>query len=611
MNRTIRSRKTVFFLIFALLSSVSLTLQFEGMPVTIFHLVPFSAAWAVGMIAVLLGYPALFRVPRALAHPPLWCLAALFAAVVTLAQSFAENGTMALLTQSPAALAHACLFLLGRIPLYYMGMALLTHALRPGTFAPTPGKQSPPALRAFSCLFHSKSILPLACLLLLFWLPYYICTFPGTVSNDSITQLKEIFGIKPLSAGNPMAQTFLLWAFCGLGQMLKSADAGVALYCAVQGVAMAFLLAYTLRMLPRFSAPRWLCLLSFAFFALCPVFPIFAFCVGKDTNFAMATLYFSLMVWALLTQPRDAKTQPRLTAGLCLSAAGLTLLRNPGIYLAVFTLVLLWIACQKRVGLAKLFTAPLFALLSVMLIWAGLHFALIPLAHIEPMPETENYSLPLQHVARVIASQPESLTPEEEKALAGVLPLEHIKAAYNGELSDPVKDLWNPQATQAEKDTFFQTWRALLIKHPATCFSATFHNTYGYLCPGYVSTIKPTLLLGKQAHTTEIDPYFSFSINPLSAPLKAGTDALLSGPLRLILAPGLYGWLTLFALCTLVFSTQKRLLLPALPALFAFAGCLLSAVNGYFRYALPLYFCAPLLMALCACALNQKRSDCP
>ena len=36
----------------------------------------------------------------------------------------------------------------------------------------------------------------------------------------------------------------------------------------------------------------------------------------------------------------------------------------------------------------------------------------------------------------------------------------------------------------------------------------------------------------------------------------------------------------------------------AVPALFTLGGCLLSAVNGYFRYAMPLYLCAPLLLWL-------------
>ena len=49
--------------------------------------------------------------------------------------------------------------------------------------------------------------------------------------------------------------------------------------------------------------------------------------------------------------------------------------------------------------------------------------------NIAPMPESENYSLPLQQVARVAAGG--GLTEEQAEAVAGVLPVEELKEAYN------------------------------------------------------------------------------------------------------------------------------------------------------------------------------------
>ena len=93
------------------------------------------------------------------------------------------------------------------------------------------------------------------------------------------------------------------------------------------------------------------------------------------------------------------------------------------------------------------------------------------------MPATENWSLPLQQVARVAATHP--LTDEEAAAIDGVLELDKLAESYNGELSDPVKDLWRKDSTKEQTDGFFGTWRSLLRKYPLTCLSATFHNTYG------------------------------------------------------------------------------------------------------------------------------------
>ena len=443
------------------------------------------------------------------------------------------------------------------------------------------------------------------------WLPYYICTYPGVVSNDSITQLKQILELEPLSNGNPVFQTFLWGAFVKLGQWVGSADAGVALYCCLQAILMAMLVGRTLQEMSRGGAPRYLLMGSMGFFAFCPVFPLFAFCVGKDTNFGMATLFLALLVWQFLQLEKGAKASVWFTIALCVAAALTLLLRNPGAYLAMLTLVLVlvWTLFQKDGRQSKRWVAPAYALGVTGVLWLVMHLALMPSLNALPMPETEEYSLPLQQVARVVASQGDSLTAQEREAIDAVMDIEALQAAYQGELSDPVKLLWKESAPPAEKSRFFQTWLSLVGKYPATCFSAFFHNTYGYVCPGYLSAIKPTLLIGKQGHTTDTEGLFPFSVNPRSEKLKDAMDGVSRNDiLCVLLSPGLYGWIAVFVLAVLLGSRHKRLLLAAVPALFSLAGCMLSAVNGYFRYAMPLYFSAPLLLALAAQALALQRS---
>ena len=188
-----------------------------------------------------------------------------------------------------------------------------------------------------------------------------------------------------------------------------------------------------------------------------------------------------------------------------------------------------------------------------------------------------------------------------------MLPVDELKAAYNGELSDPVKDLWYADATEEQKAAFWPAWLSVLRSNPMTCVSATFHNTYGYLYPGYVSTIKPTLIIGNHSsRTANVAGYFDYTVNPLSSRLKAFTEALNTNALyRIVISPGLYGWLTLLAAAWLMRGRDRRSLLCAVPALFTLAGCMLSAVNGYFRYAMPLYLSAPLLIWL----MQQHKAE--
>ena len=137
------------------------------------------------------------------------------------------------------------------------------------------------------------------------------------------------------------------------------------------------------------------------------------------------------------------------------------------------------------------------------------------------------------------------------------------------------------------------------LKHPATYASATFHNSYGYLLPGYVSTIKPTFLLGMQGRTTLIDGAFDFTVNPRAEALRTALQSLFQyAPFRLLTAPGAYGLIALFAFAAVLGLQKRANAICMLPALITLLGCLGSAVNGYYRYAMPLYFAAPVLLAL-------------
>ena len=96
------------------------------------------------------------------------------------------------------------------------------------------------------------------------------------------------------------------------------------------------------------------------------------------------------------------------------------------------------------------------------------------------------------------------------------------------------------------------------------------------------------------------NPSETISAETTQRVLEAFTDRLAQNPLyRLAVSPGLYGWVALMSAVWLLRGNRGRLLC-AVPALFTLAGCLLSAVNGYFRYAMPLYLSAPLLLWLVA-----------
>ena len=522
-----------------------------------------AAVWAMALacVSILFGRKGRFR------PVGLWVAAAGFAGVMTLARSFGLQGDTGWISaHKPQALLYFVGCLLLGFSVSKLGLELLS----------SPSGNGKCSLKAPAW----------AGLFLLCWLPWYICLFPGTVSNDSISQMRMIFGLDPLSGANPIVQTGLVALFCRIGTAVNNPDAGVALYCLVQGILMALLAgSVTAEWTGNLKWP------VFALFAFCPVFPVFAFCVGKDTNFAMAVLWLSLNLYRLLRGQKAA-------VPLCVSAVLCVLLRNAGLWPAAAALL-----CAVLYLRGKNILPAAAALLCTVLTAVILQSFVIPGLQAAPMPESENYSVPLQQVTRMALGN--RIREAERETIEKVLPLEEAKAVYNGELSDRVKELWNESAPAEHKQAFWKTWLRLCLKNPGTAFSSLFHNSYGYLAPGYISALKPTLILGDQSSgTADIKGTYDFSVNPPAERLRSFLKKAESIPLyRLLLSPGLYGWITLLAALALL--KKPKLLIPVLPALFTLIGCLFSPVNGYFRYAMPLYLCAPFLLLMIRKGKNE------
>ena len=173
-----------------------LALARNSLPAQEGPVLPGTALWALAAGAAWALYGALLRLRRPFAPVRLGVLAVLLAGVVVLGQSFAAMGTAELVT---GRLPWAAVTLAGYALLIFAAMRLVAAALS----VPEKGND-----RRFP--LPGPAPVWLGALLLACWLPWYVCLYPGTVSNDSISQLKELMGLTPMSNANPVFQTLSL-----------------------------------------------------------------------------------------------------------------------------------------------------------------------------------------------------------------------------------------------------------------------------------------------------------------------------------------------------------------------------------------------------------------
>lgn len=304
-------------------------LSFAAMSVSLYEKTWFSFFMQVFVpVMMIFGYLSLWTVPRVFLKWQLWIAAAVFAAAATVGASFDHAGTAELVTGQPW---KALIYFLGRVTAFYMSMALVLEVMKKGA---APHRRYPDGLYA---LF-----------VFLCWLPYLAALWPGSVSAEVAQQMRELSGDAALGTQGPLLQTGLTGLAVWIGQgVFGTADAAVALYACVQALLMAWLTGRTVSLIADGRAPKWLVLSSLFFFALNPVFPLYALAVSADTGFALSALWLMTAVWRVV---RGQALTRRDVISLCASAVLCALLNGFGLWVAVASLaaLLLWSLPRRR-----------------------------------------------------------------------------------------------------------------------------------------------------------------------------------------------------------------------------------------------------------------------
>ena len=197
-------------------------------------------------------------------------------------------------------------------------------------------------------------------------------------------------GIDRTNPNNPWSQNLLLGLFYRLGDGLGGPALGTYLYCWIQMTLEAWVLSKIIAYLSdRTGAGKWAYLLI-ALLAL-PVFPIYAFMMGKDSSYALAMLWMVFLLIRAAAEREAFWKEKRNVIRLAVLPALLGLLRNFGGVIPLVIFAVLALAHLKKAGIAP---AAAGAVLLAVLTVAVPRLAGIPAGEIK-----EEMSMPLQTVA--------------------------------------------------------------------------------------------------------------------------------------------------------------------------------------------------------------------
>lgn len=466
-------------------------------------------------------------------------------------------------------------------------------------------------------LYNKHTVLFCAALFFACWLPYIVAFYPGTVIYDMCVMVRQFFQLEPMTTWHSVFTTYVFGSCIWIGRMLGSDNYGTLIYMILQSMLMAFAFGCCIRYLRRLGAGKGWQLTSIAFFGITPLWGCYAMMIGKDTLYTATLLLFMLQTLTLAREGNRALNRTRDLIAYGITALLTCLWRNNGLYVILPTAVVTVIFLARGAHRWKVAT-PLAAAAVLALLF---QHVLVPSFGIIDDSSSGIYSIPFQQTARSVRDHKQELTSEEKEEINLVLDLEKIGAVYEPWICDPVKDTFRQigQGAQVEKEAlarYQKTWFSMLKKYPVTYLQAFMANNCSY----YAFTPKyDGITYNQQAglrfvfqnywesgegelHTTQPD-----ALQPARNIIMGIANRWWTLPLLsfLYVLP-CYTWLLIAVGISLAHQRRWRDLSVLMPALISFAVCLVSPVDDYMRYFLPI---VAMTIPLMAYATHPRNAD--
>lgn len=527
-------------------------------------------------------------------------LAALLGLFTLTGLSMEASDSLAFLYSGLVCLAKAAAVWAGYAVLIYFCLRAVFYGLDRLAASPGRSRKGPGWLKMAS----PKTVLCSMGVILLCWLPYYICLFPGASNSDTWWQLEQVTGVQPLNAGHPLLHTFLQSGLILAGKtLLGSWNAGVFLAVLVQSLSMAAVLAYSVHFLVRLNVQPVLPGLLLALYGLVPTFPRSATILMKDTPYSFSVLLFTVLVLeeVLLPQQFAAKRYKKPLAALAAFLVCTMRYNGPVLLIGVllFSGPALWKTAKSgraRAALAAWLVLPL-------VLGYGISAGLKALPGVEQANPNETLSVPLQQTGRFVRDFGDEVTDEEREVIDRVVQYDQLAEVYTPWLADPIKSYINREdATDADRAAYRQVWMAQTLRHPVNALEAFVNLNYGWVYPGVTNPCWSYSPVADNDYVTR-----PALLDRLEALLDKADFAFLLPVTSWFENLGLAAW-GLLALGAWLSARRVKGLGGALSMQYlTLLMCLFGPVFfGHGRYGWPLLFCWPVLLAAAIFAARRN-----
>ena len=481
-------------------------------------------------------------------------------------------------------------------------LSYMDFLLQKGTFIKnTENNVLPIISKKLNSIFNKYPKLFCFVLFIVCWSPYLIIYYPGTVSWDLSEMFAQFQNIEPMNTWHSVFTTWIFSACMLIGRCFANDNIGAFLYTLLQTLCLANALSSCIFFIKKQGANDKFLVFSILFFALCPLFPGYAQFISKDTLYVAFMLLFlieSINIFILAN--KNSKIKLNNYVKLALFALLTCLIRNNGIYVVLPSAVLFCIFANT--GIIRLLgSITLGFVIGIVVLF---NQVIVPYLGIEDATTSGIYSVCFQQSARVLRDESELVTDNEYNEINKILHAEKLGELYEPWISDPVKYTFKFFGTGKEIESkvisnYIPTWKNMFLRFPLSYAESFFAGNMSYYTflpkiegetynnqAGNRLVFETYLMTGDSRHVkTEQIAQFD-SLRTIIAIIARGFRHI--PILSMLYCCAFYTWLLVACAISVIRQKNYRTLLAFLPSLFSLGVCMLSPVNDYFRYFLPI-----------------------
>jgi hypothetical protein len=435
------------------------------------------------------------------------------------------------------------------------------------------------------------------------WLPYLLALYPGCVLPDSLTSVAQALGLGSLGNHHPVSFTAFVWIFFRVGSALGLGPNGaVFLYSLAQSALMAGAFGYGAWWLTaKAGFSRGVGFVALGYFALTPVFPIYALNMQKDPLFSTACFLMVLAVMDALRSRGESLRGRRQVAYVCGLALVVTLFRNGGILVVVCVLAALMVALRAQADRPALRRACL-TVGGVAGVSQLAVLGLIATGLVAGGGGVESFSIPVQQMSRVAATGG-SMSADDRALMDRMLPVDEYPASYSPALVDSIK--WNPDFRfDALTDNPARTLAVYVdmgVRNPGAYAQAYLLETFGFWKPGVKNSYGFI--------DTRVEPNGYGIAQSSKLPGSLGRAVQSAARHATFFGSGTLAWVLLASLALLVAFGASRYCAALVPCLAPWVfGMAATPVAFSLRYVFVLAIALPFLAAIPMMAARDASS---